>query len=134
MLGLQFAVARSQSSFALLVFLGVPCIGRTSASTSLLRSSYKQCYAFPGSLSPIAMSLCSQLLDSCRVGSTIFQFASELDLTKRVTASAGNERTLGMSSSYIHMQEHIHELFNDKLKVIVKKYYLDKLGLIYQIS
>jgi len=46
MLGLPFAVARSQSSFALLVFLGVPCIGRTSASTSLLRSSYKQCYAF----------------------------------------------------------------------------------------
>jgi len=46
MLGLQFAVARSQSSFALLVFLGVPCIGRTSASTSLLRSSNKQCYAF----------------------------------------------------------------------------------------
>jgi len=46
MLGLQFAVARSQSNFALLVFLGVPCIGRTSASTSLLRSSYKQCYAF----------------------------------------------------------------------------------------
>ena len=46
MLGLQFAVARNQSSFVLLVFLGVPCIGRTSASTSLLRSSYKQCYAF----------------------------------------------------------------------------------------
>ena len=41
-----FAVARSQSNFALLVFLGVPCIGRTSASTSLLHSSYKQCYAF----------------------------------------------------------------------------------------
>lgn len=40
------AVARSQSNFTLLVFLGVPCIGRTSASTSLLHSSYKQCYAF----------------------------------------------------------------------------------------
>ena len=40
------AVARSQSNFTSLVFLGVLCIGRTSASTSLLRSSYKQCYAF----------------------------------------------------------------------------------------
>ena len=55
MLGLQFAVARSQSNFALLVFLGVPCIGRTSASTSLLRSSYKQCYAFYSRLLPIEL-------------------------------------------------------------------------------
>ena len=35
MLGLLFALARSQLHFTLLVFLGVPYIGRTSASTSL---------------------------------------------------------------------------------------------------
>ena len=36
MLGIPFELARSQSHFTLLVFLGVPCIGRTSASTSLM--------------------------------------------------------------------------------------------------
>jgi len=34
-------------------------LNRTAASTSLLRSSHKQCYAFRGSLSPIATSPCS---------------------------------------------------------------------------
>ena len=67
----QSAVARYKSNFSSLVFFGVPCVRRTSASTSLLCSSFL-CSGFRGSLSPIAKSPRSLLLDSCRVGSTSF--------------------------------------------------------------
>ena len=68
---LASAVARSQSNFYLLVFLGVPCVGDTSTFTryGVVRAF---CYGFSGSLSPIATSPRSLLLDSCRVGSTSF--------------------------------------------------------------